>query len=55
MKQYLGPTNSIVDVEGLEVGHCTRREPPFLTGVTVVLAREGAVAGVDPRRSHQGP
>ncbi|MDX6553763.1 MAG: hypothetical protein QOH74_2251, partial [Gaiellales bacterium] len=28
MKQFPGPTNSIVDVEGLEVGHTTRADPP---------------------------
>jgi putative pantetheine hydrolase len=54
VRQYLGPTNSIVDVEGLEVGHCTRREPPYLTGVTVVVAREGAIGGVDVRGGGPG-
>jgi putative pantetheine hydrolase len=54
MRQVPGPTNSIVDVEGLEVGHTTRIDPPFLTGVTVVLAREGAVGGVDVRGGGPG-
>jgi putative pantetheine hydrolase len=54
MRQVPGPTNSIVDVEGLEVGHCTRTDPPFLTGVTVVLAREGAIGGVDVRGGGPG-
>ncbi|MEO9174916.1 MAG: P1 family peptidase, partial [Gaiellales bacterium] len=54
MRQVPGPTNSIVDVEGLEVGHTTRTDPPFLTGVTVVLAREGAVGGVDVRGGGPG-
>jgi putative pantetheine hydrolase len=54
VKQFPGPTNSIVDVEGLEVGHVTRSEPPFLTGVTVIVARDGAVAGVDVRGGGPG-
>jgi L-aminopeptidase/D-esterase-like protein len=29
MRQFAGPTNSIVDVEGLEVGHVTRTDPPY--------------------------
>ena len=50
-----GPTNSLVDVPGLRVGHCTRDEPGWLTGVTVVLAPEGgAVAGVDVRGGGPG-
>jgi putative pantetheine hydrolase len=54
VRQFPGPTNSIVDVEGLEVGHTTRSDPPFLTGVTVVVAREGAVGGVDVRGGGPG-
>jgi putative pantetheine hydrolase len=50
-----GPTNSIVDVAGLRVGHCTRDEPGWLTGVTVVLAPPGgAVGGVDVRGGGPG-
>jgi L-aminopeptidase/D-esterase-like protein len=50
-----GPTNSLVDVAGLRVGHCTRDEPGWLTGVTVVLAPQGgAVAGVDVRGGGPG-
>ena len=50
-----GPTNSLVDVAGLRVGHCTRDEPGWLTGVTVVLAPDGgAVAGVDVRGGGPG-
>ena len=37
--------NAITDVAGIEVGHCTDLE--HLTGTTVVLVRDGAVAGVD--------
>ena len=50
-----GPTNSIVDVAGLRVGHHTRDEPGWLTGVTVVVTPEGgAVAGVDVRGGGPG-
>jgi putative pantetheine hydrolase len=50
-----GPTNSLVDVAGLRVGHHTRDEPGWLTGVTVVLAPSGgAVAGVDVRGGGPG-
>jgi putative pantetheine hydrolase len=50
-----GPTNSLVDVTGLRVGHCTRDEPGWLTGVTVVVAPEGGVvAGVDVRGGGPG-
>lgn len=50
-----GATNSLVDVTGLRVGHCTRDEPGWLTGVTVVVAPEGgAVAGVDVRGGGPG-
>lgn len=44
--------NAITDVPGIEVGHCTDLE--HLTGTTVILAREGAVAGVDVRGSAPG-
>ncbi|GAA6526959.1 P1 family peptidase [Intrasporangium sp. DVR] len=50
-----GPTNSVVDVAGIRVGHCTRDEPGWLTGVTVVVAPPGgAVAGVDVRGGGPG-
>ena len=50
-----GPTNSLVDVAGIRVGHLTRDEPGWLTGVTVVVAPEGgAVAGVDVRGGGPG-
>ncbi|MBC7256275.1 MAG: P1 family peptidase [Chloroflexi bacterium] len=38
---------SLTDIEGLEVGHATNREA--LTGCTVILCREGAMAGVSVR------
>ena len=43
---------TLTDVEGLLVGHAVRRERP--TGCTVVVAREGAVAGVDVRGAAPG-
>ena len=50
-----GPTDSLVDVAGLRVGHATRRGDGWLTGVTVVLTgREGAVGGVDVRGGGPG-
>lgn len=51
----LGPTNSIVDVAGIEVGHATRIGAGWLTGTTVVVARDGgAVGGVDVRGGGPG-
>jgi L-aminopeptidase/D-esterase-like protein len=44
--------NAITDVEGIEVGHYTDLEAA--TGCTVILCREGAVAGVDVRGSAPG-
>ncbi len=50
-----GPTNSLVDVAGLSVGHVTRADEGWLTGSTVVLTGEaGAVAGVDVRGGGPG-
>src|SRR5438105_9262370 len=43
---------SITDVAGIDVGHFTDTRRP--TGCTVVLAREGAVAGVDVRGAAPG-
>jgi L-aminopeptidase/D-esterase-like protein len=45
-------TQTITDVAGIEVGHFTDTRRP--TGCTVVLAREGAVAGVDVRGAAPG-
>ena len=42
-----GDAGSITRVAGIEVGHFTDTRRP--TGCTVVMAREGAVAGVDAR------
>jgi L-aminopeptidase/D-esterase-like protein len=36
-------------IEGFEIGHHTASEPGWLTGTTVVLARSGAIGGVDVR------
>ena len=42
----------IVDVPGIEVGHA--QNEATLTGCTVVLAKDGAVGGVDVRGSAPG-
>lgn len=47
-----GPTDSLVDVAGLLVGHWTHAEAA--TGCTVILCPEGAVAGVDVRGGAPG-
>lgn len=44
--------NAITDVRGIEVGHA--QDEDALTGCTVILCREGAVAGVDVRGSAPG-
>lgn len=44
--------NSITDVPGIEVGHA--QDDDALTGCTVILARKGAVAGVDQRGGAPG-
>jgi L-aminopeptidase/D-esterase-like protein len=46
------PTGNILDVAGLRVGHA--HDLDALTGCTVVLCPEGAVAGVDVRGSAPG-
>lgn len=45
-------SGSITDVQGLEVGHFTHSQR--LTGCSVVLARQGAVAAVDVRGAAPG-
>ncbi len=47
-----GPHNALTDIPGLRVGHYTDLEA--LSGVTVVLCPDGAVAGVDVRGSAPG-
>jgi putative pantetheine hydrolase len=47
-------TGSITDVPGIEVGHHTRVTAGARTGVTVVLARDGAVGAVDVRGGGPG-
>ena len=44
--------SSIADVAGLEIGHFTDSRRP--TGCTVVIARDGAIAGVDVRGAAPG-
>lgn len=46
------PPGCITDVAGIEVGHFTETRRP--TGCSVVIAREGAVAGVDVRGAAPG-
>lgn len=50
--EFMSATSSITDVTGIEVGHFTDTRRP--TGCTVILAREGAVAGVDVRGAAPG-
>jgi putative pantetheine hydrolase len=49
-----GPLNAITDVEGVSVGHSTRAEPGWLTGVTVVVPPAGTVGSVDVRGGSPG-
>jgi L-aminopeptidase/D-esterase-like protein len=47
-----GPTNSLHDVAGVQVGHHGATEDGYLSGTSVVLfGADGAVAGVDVRGS----
>lgn len=46
------PAGALTDVPGLEVGHFTDTRRP--TGCSVVIVREGAVAGVDVRGAAPG-
>ncbi len=50
----LGPHNAITDVAGVRVGHVTRDEPDWLTGVTVIVPPPGTVGGVDVRGGAPG-
>ena len=52
LREWLTDAGCITDVAGIEVGHCTESRRP--TGCTVVLARAGAVAGVDVRGAAPG-
>ena len=47
-----GMMGSITDIAGIEVGHNTLSDRP--TGCTVILARDGAVGGVDVRGGGPG-
>ena len=47
-----GRHNAVTDVPGIRVGHYTN--PRILSGITVVLAREGSVGGVDVRGGSPG-
>ena len=49
-----GPTNGIVDIAGVLVGSHTRTDSQFLTGTTVLLFPDGAVASVEVRGGASG-
>ena len=49
-----GPHDAITDVAGVRVGHATRDEPGWLTGVTVVVPPPGTPGGVDVRGGGPG-
>jgi L-aminopeptidase/D-esterase-like protein len=49
-----GATNSLVDVSGVLVGSYERTDAPFLTGTTVALFPDGAVASADVRGGGPG-
>lgn len=52
MNPAKAPTGSITDVAGIEVGHFTDTRRP--TGCSVIITRDGAVAGVDVRGAAPG-
>src|SRR4051812_46558768 len=55
MSEATGPTDSLVDVAGVRVGHATHVGDGWLTGSTVVLTgRDGAVCGIDVRGGGPG-
>lgn len=49
-----GPTNSLTDVPGVEVGHFQRSDAGYLSGTTSVLFPQGATAAVDVRGGGPG-
>ena len=49
-----GRHNAITDVDGVLVGHVTRDEPGWLTGVTVVVPPPGTTGGVSVRGGAPG-
>ncbi|WP_353951042.1 P1 family peptidase [Knoellia sp. S7-12] len=49
-----GRHNAITDVTGIRVGHVTRDEQGWLTGVTVLVPPSGTVGGVDVRGGAPG-
>ena len=50
--QATAVSDAITDVAGIEVGHFTDTRRP--TGCSVIIARQGAVAGVDVRGAAPG-
>jgi L-aminopeptidase/D-esterase-like protein len=49
-----GPLNALTDVAGIEVGHYTHQHEGVHRGVTAVLCRDGASAGVSVRGANPG-
>ncbi|WP_370894392.1 P1 family peptidase [Janibacter sp. GXQ6167] len=49
-----GTHNAITDVDGVRVGHATRDEPGWLTGVSVIVPPVGTVGGVAVRGGGPG-
>ena len=55
LPQTPGPKNAITDVPGIEVGqHTVTNGAGGMTGTTVILARQGAIAGVTQRGGAPG-
>jgi L-aminopeptidase/D-esterase-like protein len=52
MRLSPGPNNSLIDVPGIEVGHFTHDRVP--RGITAILCKEGADAGVSVRGGNPG-
>jgi len=52
LRIHPGPTNSMVDVPGIKVGHHTH--DTVRRGVTAILCEGGAIAGVSVRGSNPG-
>lgn len=49
-----GPTNSVLDISGLRVGHFHKEEGGYLTGTTVIIFDRGATTAVEVRGGGPG-